>query len=1044
MQANFQSWVQETNLKLKDLNEGKSDSSKIEKAVDLGNHLLSLITSEATSSPEDIIGEQFIDLPNAERFDSWFRNHPDFAGPKSAFELLNGSEPKLQAKLYWLKKRNNSLMAGAVHFTPNWEDAEWSRNDNYKVGIDFFLSPDSKSFHVALSSYGKLRVLELSERLTNTDIEVLEKWHNLASTNNLEVLHSTIWDSFKLQSVNAKFYNGVADAFTELHDHLVKVGKPDEEAKMFASRLLGRLIFIWFIRKMNLVSGGISYFDPSGQDQGLYYREKLERLFFRTLNSPVEDRTVEVDGTVDIETPYLNGGLFSPRSDDWLGQDLSFPGEFFTRLYEHFGNFNFTTDESTPDYEQVAIDPEMLGRVFESLLASQVEETGDQARKAKGTFYTPREIVSSMCLEALRTYLVDGLVESNVRAKESINVLLDTSDQDWVISGTNSLRDLPKDLRPKIESLLSDLKIVDPACGSGAYPLGMLQLLTKTWLRINPSKSKYELKFQILKNNIYGVDIEPMAIEISRLRAWLSLIVDEKGNDKVEPLPNLDFKFVSANSLMPLAEPSQISFFDNDELEGKLQNIRITYFQTSDLGKKISLKSNYAKLIEKASQDLVESKRTAQIRTFDPFDSEGVAEFFDSKQMFGIERFDVVIGNPPYVRQEKISYKKNLQNYRIYDATADLCTYFFELATGILKPNGIYSYIVTNKFTRALYGEKLRNYLSTETRINYIVDHGAVQHFTAAVNTLIIQGQKREPHIEDGFVVNTGTNENRLEKQSSLAGSVWNFMGQESAVLFTALESNCSTLEKQITGMYLGIKSGAVQTFVINRQQQEELIAGDPNLNSIIFPVLAGKDLKKITHTEPSKFMLVTKNGIDVRKNFPTLAAYFEAQNAVSNGSLATRGDKGSHWMNLRDCSYYEKMEGAKIAWSDIAKTNQFALVGKNIYVTNTAYILVPKSKDEGNVLAILLNSSLTRAYMRNFGNALGGDGIRWQPHALSKLPTPSLDSLKPLDFQEASDLVKEALETGISDALMNRLESFTQKIYELTDEQYAEIKNLA
>jgi hypothetical protein len=1029
---------------LKELNDAKSDSSKIEQAVELGNHLLSLITGEATTKPEDIIGEQFIELPNAERFDSWFRNHPDFAGPKSAFELLNGSEPQLQAKLYWLKKRSNSLMAGAVHFTPNWEDAEWTRNDNYKVGIDFFLSPDSKSFHVALSNFGKLRVLELGDKLTNTDIEVLEKWHNLPSTRNLELLHSTIWDSFKLQSVNAKFYNGVADAFTELHDHLVRQGKPDEEAKMFASRLLGRLIFIWFIRKMNLVTGEISYFDPSGQDQGVYYRKKLERLFFRTLNLPVQDRKVEEDGTVDIQTPYLNGGLFSPRNDDWLGQEFSFPGEFFTRLYEHFGNFNFTTDESTPDYEQVAIDPEMLGRVFESLLASQLEETGDQARKAKGTFYTPREIVASMCLEALRTFLVDGLSEFSSRGKEAINILLDTSDQDWVISGTNRLRDLPKDIRPRIESLLSDLKIVDPACGSGAYPLGMLQLLTKTWLRISPSKSKYELKFEILKNNIYGIDIEPMAIEISRLRAWLSLIVDEKGNEIVEPLPNLDFKFVSANSLMPLAEASQISFFDNDELEGKLQKIRITYFQTSDLEKKQSLKSNYAKLIEKAAQDLVESKRTAQIRTFDPFDSEGVAEFFDSKQMFGFEGFDVVIGNPPYVRQEKIGYKKNLQNYRIYDATADLCTYFFELATRLLKPNGLYSYIVTNKFTRALYGEKLRNYLSTETRINYIVDHGAVQHFTASVNTLIIQGQKRRPDVEDVFTINTGPNENFLQSQSSLAGSVWNFMGKESAALFGALENNFSTLEKQITGMYLGIKSGAVETFVITHEQKEKLLSGDPSLGSIIFPVLAGKNLKKITHSESNKFMLVTKNGIDIRKKFPTLAEYFESQNLLSNGSLAARGDKGSHWMNLRDCSYYDKMEGAKIAWSDIAKSNQFALVEENIYVTNTAYILVPKSNGDVNVLAILLNSSLTRAYMRNYGNALGGDGIRWQPHALSKLPTPNLDSLNQRALQEASELVTEVLETGISDSLLNRLEVYTQKLYNLTDEQYSEIKNLA
>jgi hypothetical protein len=362
-------------------------------------------------------------------------------------------------------------MAGAVHFTPNWEDAEWSRNDNYKVGIDFFLSPDSKSFHVALSNYGKLRVLELNERLTNTDIEVLQKWHNLASTDNLEVLHSTIWDSFKLQSVNAKFYNGVADAFTELHDHLVKIGKPEKDAKMFASRLLGRLIFIWFVRKMNLITSNIEYFAPSGQEQGEYYSQNLERLFFRTLNTPIDRRSTEAGETIDLDTPYLNGGLFSPRHDDWVGEQLTFPEQFFTRLFEHFGNFNFTTDESTPEYEQVAIDPEMLGRVFESLLASQVEETGDQARKSKGTFYTPREIVSFMCKESVRSQLY--IVASDERSKGAVDRLLDTSDQEWAISASNNLREIPKDLQEKFWNSLRNLKTLDPACGSGAFPLGM-------------------------------------------------------------------------------------------------------------------------------------------------------------------------------------------------------------------------------------------------------------------------------------------------------------------------------------------------------------------------------------------------------------------------------------------------------------------------------------------------------------------------------------------------------------------------------------------
>lgn len=694
MQANFQTWLNETNVKLQALSVAQSESTKVENAIALGKHVLSLITDEATLAPDDIIGENFIDLPNAERFDSWFRNHPDFAGPKSAFEILDGSQPRLQAKLYWLKKRSNALMAGAVHFTPNWEDAEWSRNENYKVGIDFFLSPDAKSFHVVLSNFGKLRVLELCERLTNTDIEVLEKWHNLAGTENLELLHSTIWDSFKLQSVNAKFYNGVADAFTELQEHLIKLGKPEQDAKMFSSRLLGRLIFIWFIRKMNLISPKVDYFSPVGEDQGNYYRMSLERLFFRTLNCPIADRATEHDGTFDLETPYLNGGLFAPRRDDWVGESLSFPNEYFTRLFKHFGDFNFTTDESTPEYEQVAIDPEMLGRVFESLLASQIAATGEQARKAMGAFYTPREIVSYMCKEALRTYLHNA-DESDQNYLVATDLLLDKPDQDWANDGSNSLRDIAPEIRIKISSALRSLKSLDPACGSGAFPLGLLQLLMQIHHRLDPRLDPYKLKLSILQENIFGSDIEPMAVEISRLRSWLSLIVEETDRKNTEPLPNLDFNFVCSNSLVRLLD---MDLFTNSKIQVELDKLRKKYFAATDPAQKHEIQTKYSEL---SKPDFVDA-RSNQLRTFNPFDSEMVAEFFDPEVMFGIDQgFDIVIGNPPYgakvASNEKEYFSKHYQCARTekgLKGSTDTYVIFLEMGLRNLKRKGVLHYIV--------------------------------------------------------------------------------------------------------------------------------------------------------------------------------------------------------------------------------------------------------------------------------------------------------------------------------------------------------------
>lgn len=754
MQANFLTWVNATNLKLEELRTAKSDFSKVEKAIELGNHVLSLITDEATTAPDDIVGENFIDLPNAERFDSWFRNHPDFAGPKSAFELLDGSEPRLQAKLYWLKKRSNALMAGAVHFTPNWEDAEWSRNENYKIGIDFFLSPDAKSFHIVLSNFGKLRVLELSQKLTNTDIEVLENWHNLSATNNLELLHSTIWDSFKLQSVNAKFYNGVADAFTELQEHLMKLGKPEQDAKMFASRLLGRLIFIWFIRKMDLISPKVDYFSPAGKDQGNYYRMSLERLFFRTLNCPIQDRATEHDGSVDLDTPYLNGGLFAPRRDDWVGESLSFPNEYFTRLFKHFGDFNFTTDESTPEYEQVAIDPEMLGRVFESLLASQIAATGEQARKAMGAFYTPREIVSYMCKESLRTYL-HNVDESDQKYLVATNLLLDKSDQDWANDGSNSLRDIAPEIRVKISSALRSLKSLDPACGSGAFPLGLLQLLMQVHHRLDPRLDPYKLKLSILQENIFGSDIEPMAVEISRLRSWLSLIVEETDRKNTEPLPNLDFNFVCSNSLVRLLE---MDLFTNSKIQIELDKLRNMYFAATDPAQKLEIQTKYSEL---SKPDFVDA-RSNQLRTFNPFDSEMVAEFFDPEVMFGIDQgFDIVIGNPPYgakvASNEKEYFSKHYQCARTekgLKGSTDTYVIFLEMGLRNLKRKGVLHYIVPISVISSDAISQAHKYFEDSCRTIKVASFSVRPKpvfENAMVNTAIVFLEKTDTPVEHRF-----------------------------------------------------------------------------------------------------------------------------------------------------------------------------------------------------------------------------------------------------------------------------------------------------
>ena len=377
-------------------------------------------------------------------------------------------------------------------------------------------------------------------------------------------------------------------------------------------------------------------------------------LFFDILNTPRKERE---EGYKNI-APYLNGGLFSiHREDDaetLCNRALKFPKGFFTRLYECLRAYNFTTDESASTYQQVAIDPEMLGKIFENLLAEQREETGKQARQAKGAYYTPREIVDYMCRESLREYLKSKLPKSD-DINEHLEKLMDKKPHEFVDQKGNYQRDLKRYKEPILKAL-QDIKVLDPACGSGAFPMGMLQAILDLHERIDTNGLKKK-KLEIIKNNIYGADIEPMAVEFSKLRVWLSLIIDYEPNGADLPsLPNLEFKFVCVNSLINLDEEKLKSNKRLDELRDK-------YFSFD--GRK-----NKGKQQEYIRKELNLIFFNGLKESFDPFNYSKNCHFFSPKIMFGVEDgFDVIIGNPPYGVKFETSLKTQLKN--IYPEVPD-------------------------------------------------------------------------------------------------------------------------------------------------------------------------------------------------------------------------------------------------------------------------------------------------------------------------------------------------------------------------------------
>lgn len=368
-----------------------------------------------------------------DRHGEWFVTHPQMLRTAFVCDLADENE-LFQATFSALRgTATKARISACVAMSPRWEDGELFEDE--PVGVSFFAPANVPSIVMVVSRAGNLRTMELRGELSNTQKRILDKLHGVLAggepdgsveESDKAHAHAAMWDALNVAEVNQRFYAGIAARFNELVKALVAAGHDEGDAKMFASRLIGRILFVWFLNQKEFINLDEHYLEIGDLDSTEYYEQKLKRLFFATLNT-AKNRRGE-DG--DKLTPFLNGGLFEEQCTDFPDESIPFPEGFFAGLYTHFGQYDFTTDESTPDYEQVAIDPEMLGRIFESLLAEQMDDTGKTARNARGAFYTPREIVTYMCREALRQYLYRTLGSGN-GIHQGIDKLLDTPDGKW-------------------------------------------------------------------------------------------------------------------------------------------------------------------------------------------------------------------------------------------------------------------------------------------------------------------------------------------------------------------------------------------------------------------------------------------------------------------------------------------------------------------------------------------------------------------------------------------------------------------------------------
>jgi type I restriction-modification system DNA methylase subunit len=960
---------------------------------------------------------------------SWFFSDTTITDKLATYTLDTPAESNLDIKVFGVKKAKKGTISWAVGLTPNFEDEPF--NSRYNVGIDFIIPESLDRVIIALSKNYVIRTLELKGQLTATFQEILNSWIMITDLSRKVEFHELLWKSLDLSPINKKFYEGISQRFISLRQHIETSGVLDHEhAAQFANRLIGRVIFTWFLDKKSLIEPSIKYFESEAyQDDNDYYREQLESLFFEVLNTPLADRSA-----ADKSTPYLNGGLFEPKPGDlYKDKTLTFPKNFFDDFLGFLRAYNFTTDESTTEFQQVAIDPEMLGRIFENLLAEVSDESGEQARKAKGAFYTPREIVDYMCKEALKSY-IRTMIPNEESLDARLYQLIDASERQFQDQDHNWRRDF-KQHKDRVINALDNLKVLDPACGSGAFPIGMMQLLVRVYERLEPRLDHHKVKLAIIQRNIYGTDIEPMAVEISRLRAWLALVVDQDSDSRaVKPLPNLDFKFVAANSLIPLDSLGQLSFFEDESLDSKLQEIRESYFNTESLKQKSKFKQKYQALVDSELTLFGDSKRTAQLKTFRPFEADTVSTFFDSVHMFGFDKFDIVIGNPPYVRQEKIGYKDKLKEYKVFSKTSDLYTYFFELASKLLVEGGVTSLIVSSKFGRALYGSKLREFLGLNSTIDYIVDHQGQEQFAAAVNTWILQTRNKRPTLEHTVKISFPQLDTfTLLPQISLGSSGWSFVEEGARDVFDRLANKYPPLGQSGILVKRGITTGCTEAFLIDESTKNHLLNQDSTLQKVIFKVLRGKDISRYKTRFANLWIIVTKNGLNVRASHPILGEYFESKNEILGGKLESRSDQGSHWMNLRDCSYYSLIESEKIIWSELAPEGRFARSKSDEYIVDTAYLL---NTEHVEYLLAILNSKLVLSIMQHTASRLGENGLRWKRHVVDKIPIPPISSISAHEMVELKNKVREleSCDQALGNAIQVELDTLVYQIYELSD----------
>lgn len=939
-------------------------------------------------------------------------------------------------------------------------------------------------------------------------------------------------EAFDIETVTEEFFYKYRDLFIRTKAELDKIVeanalvKADFEAKgidtvNFAKKLLGQIVFLYFLQKKGWF--GVPRDEDWGNGSKHFLRELFEKKycnytnFFDEILEPLFYEALRIDRRHDddyysrfnCKIPFLNGGLFDPINNyDWVHTDITLPNTLFSNsnvtkegdigdgILDIFDRYNFTVSEDEPLEKEVAIDPELLGKTYEQFNAIRPDNfdeyvtsigTGKENKfnKAYGVYYTPREIVHFMCRQSLTEYLwtqatkakldqtitkrdIEDLIELGelVSEYEATALIKEENIETGKQKSTDYTTLLSEGIRlhaQTIDGWLADIAVCDPAVGSGAFPVGMMAEIVRIRHTLSlyiedEERTSYTLKRCCIENSLYGVDIDPGACEIAKLRLWLSMVIEEQDIKSIKPLPNLDYKIVCGDSLMRLEK----NLFNNEPFL-KLEELKPLYFNETNP----SQKQKYKEQIDDLIFQITEGHTDFDFEVY-------FSEVFHRKG-----GFDIVIGNPPYIKEYTFRNAFNgLRKSPYYQGKMDIWYFFACKGIDLLKKDtGILTFIAQNNWTTSYGASKMRNKVIQDTKILQMIDFGSYMIFkNSNIQTMIIMFKSdtktdnytfdyrklegKNLHFNDVLdLLNHKQNPkaiylNPIIQRNIFENKPLTFSSRQIDAILNKIskKSNFKLKENEVAQGIVAPQDYVIKShlknipnfsvrdgiFVLSNKEKEKIPFYEEELR-LIKPFYTTKELERYYGKKENKEWVIYTDS--KYKNPENIKPYPNIKNHLDRFQEVITSDNKPYGLHRARNEKFFK--GEKIIAVRKCLQPVFTYTDFDCYVS-AAFYIIKTGRINLKYLTALLNSKLIAFWLKHKGK-MQGENYQIDKEPLLALPIKKIPNEQQQLFIDLVDKIiaaKKENPKAYSIALEREIDRLVYQLYELTDEEIMIVEN--